>query len=162
VEAVVWSFVSSLLKDPERLRAGMDALITEELSDSRDPDREAGILDERIDECARLRAAYQDQPAAGLMTLEELATKLKELEEARALAQAELSSLSERQHRAEELVRDRDALLEFCSEPVPAALEALSPEEKAHIYRLIRLEVVPDEDDFWASGVFCTSELSCW
>jgi hypothetical protein len=73
VEAVVWSFVSGLLKDPERLRAGMDALITEELSDGRDPDREARILHERIGECARLRAAYQDQQAAGLMTLDEQA-----------------------------------------------------------------------------------------
>jgi site-specific DNA recombinase len=162
VEAAVWSFVSTLLKDPERLRAGMDALIDEELTNGRDPGRESRILHERIGECVRLRAAYQDQQAAGLMTLEELATKLKELEEAATLAQAELSGLSERQQRAEELARDRSALLEFCAESVPEALEDLSPEEKAHIYGLIRLEVVPDEDDFRASGVFCTSELSCW
>jgi hypothetical protein len=91
-----------------------------------------------------------------------LTSKLKELEEAKVLAQAELSGLSERQHRAEELVRDRDALLDFCSESVPEALEDLSSEEKAHIYGLIRLEVVPDGDNFRASGVFCTYELSCW
>ncbi len=30
VEAVIWSFVSDLLKDPERIRAGMEALIEQE------------------------------------------------------------------------------------------------------------------------------------
>ncbi len=161
-EAAVWSFVSGLLKDPERLSAGWDALISEELSDGRDPGREARVLHERVDECARLRAAYQDQQAAGLMTLDELAAKIKELEEAKALAQAELESLSARQQRADDLARDRAALLKFCSESVPQALEDLSPEGKNHVYGLVKLEVVPTDKGFRASGVFCTSELSCW
>lgn len=140
----------------------MDALISEELSDGRDPGREARVLHERIDEGTRLRAAYQDQQAAGLMTLDELATKLKELEEAKALAQAELSGLSERQQRAQDLERDREALSRLCSEVVPQALEDLTWEERAHVYRLVKLEVVPTEEGFQASGAFCTSELSCW
>jgi hypothetical protein len=163
VEPLLRDFVFGVLSDPDTIRRGLEALIERETEEVReDSTLLAETLSEKLSQNAHARRAYQDQQAAGLMTLEELATKLKELEEAATLAQAELSGLSERQQRAEELARDRSALLEFCAESVPEALEDLSPEEKAHIYGLIRLEVVPDEDDFRASGVFCTSELSCW
>ena len=39
----------------------------------------------------RLRTAYQDQQAAGLMTLEELGKKLAQLDEIRRHAEKELS-----------------------------------------------------------------------
>jgi hypothetical protein len=82
VEASVWEFVSSLLKDPERIRAGMDRLIEQERNSKRgDPEREAQAWAETIIKCVRLRNAYQDQQAAGLMTLEELGSKLKDLDE---------------------------------------------------------------------------------
>ena len=41
-----------------------------------DPEQEARVEAERRVECARLRTAYQNQQAAGLMTLEELAARL--------------------------------------------------------------------------------------
>ncbi len=73
-EADVWEFVSGALKDPERLRIGYERMIEDERKDRRgDPEQEAQLWAEKLAECARLRAAYQDQQAAGLMTLEELA-----------------------------------------------------------------------------------------
>ncbi len=48
-EATVWSFVSSLLKDPERLRAGLRRMIEEErkaLCD--DPERESKVWLDKI------------------------------------------------------------------------------------------------------------------
>jgi site-specific DNA recombinase len=79
VEAVIWSFVSDLLKDPERIRVGMNALIEQERAvGSRDLAKEAATWAEKIEECSRLRSAYQDQQAVGLMTLEELGSKLKD------------------------------------------------------------------------------------
>jgi hypothetical protein len=47
----------------------------------------------KIAECARLRSAYQDQQAAGLMTLEELDVNLAKLKETRRIAEAELAAL---------------------------------------------------------------------
>jgi hypothetical protein len=45
VEPLVWSFVSALLKDPERLAAGLEEMIEAERSSLRgDPDREAEAL----------------------------------------------------------------------------------------------------------------------
>jgi Recombinase zinc beta ribbon domain len=93
VEASVWAFASSLLKDPERIRVGMDRLIEQERNTRRgNPEREAQAWAETIAKCARLRSAYQDQQAAGLMTLEELASKLKELDETCGHAERELAA----------------------------------------------------------------------
>jgi hypothetical protein len=153
VEAVMWSFVSDLLKDPERIRAGMDALIEQERADSpRDLTKEAATWAEKIEECARLRNAYQDQQAAGLMTLEELGSKLKELDEARELAQAELDALALREQRVEDLEADRDALLRDMAEMVPEALDALSGEERHRVYLMLRIDVTPIPEGFRVSG----------
>ena len=76
MEPIVWEFVSGLLKDPERIGAGTNTLIEQELaSHSRDTSQEAAAWAKKLEECDRLRSAYQDQQAAGLMSLEELATK---------------------------------------------------------------------------------------
>jgi site-specific DNA recombinase len=94
VEPVVWSFISGLLKDPDRIAAGMEKLIEEERAARRgDPEHEARAWTEKIAECVHLRTAYQDQQAAGLMTLEELGAKLAGLEETRQHAERELAAL---------------------------------------------------------------------
>jgi site-specific DNA recombinase len=159
LEAGVWDLVSGLLKDPEKLAAGMDRLIEQEASWRADgPDRETEILLGKVSECARLRTAYQDQQAAGLMTLDELAEKLKELERAKALAQTELANLSERRRRVEELVRDKEAVLALQSEAVLRGLDDLDPEEKTEVYRLLKLEVTPTAEGMEVSGALLYSE----
>jgi DNA-binding FadR family transcriptional regulator len=97
---------------------------------------------EKAAECARLRGAYQDQQAAGLMTLAELGSKLEELESTRQMAEAEIAALAAQEERVEELERDRDALLEFYAGAVPEALDRLDGEERNRIYRMLRLEAV--------------------
>jgi site-specific DNA recombinase len=153
VEAVIWSFVSDLLKDPERIRAGMNALIEQERADSpRDLTKEAATWGEKIEECARLRNAYQDQQAAGLMTLEELGSKLRDLDETRNLAQAELDALALREQRVEDLESDRDTLVKDMAEMVPEGLDGLSGEERHRVYRMLRIEVTPIPEGFRVSG----------
>jgi site-specific DNA recombinase len=67
VESAVWEFVSGLLNDPERVRAGMETLIERErAASSRLPAQEAAAWAKKLEECARLRRAYQDQQAAVL------------------------------------------------------------------------------------------------
>ena len=53
------------------------------------------------------------------MTLEELGSMLKDLEETRELAEAELAGVTARRNRIEGLERDRDDLLGYMSEAVP-------------------------------------------
>ena len=136
-----------MLKHPGRIRAGMDRLIAQE-RDGRhsDPEREAAVWAEKAAECARLRGAYQDQQAAGLMTLAELGSKLEELESTRQMAEAEIAALAAQEERVEELERDRDALIEFYAGAVPEALDQLDGEERNRIYRMLRLEITPQED----------------
>jgi hypothetical protein len=161
LEAAVWEFVSDLLKDPKTIRAGMESLIEQEqAAGSRNPEEELAAWAGKIEECDRLRRAYQDQQAAGLMTLEELREKLGALEDARELAQAELEALADRQERVQELERDRDALLAHMSGAVPARLDNLASEERNDLYRMLRLEVTPSAGEYKVSGAFCTSERS--
>jgi hypothetical protein len=59
VEPVVWAFVSGILKDPERIRAGMEALIEQEQAISpRDADEQAAAWTKKLAECDQLRGAY--------------------------------------------------------------------------------------------------------
>lgn len=103
VESVVSEFASGPLKDPEEIEAGMDKLIHVELAArGGDPEQEARAWTRKIAGYDRLRAAYQDQLAAGYMTLDERSAKLEELEGARKLARAESTNLQTRAERVEE------------------------------------------------------------
>jgi hypothetical protein len=160
VEPAVWHFVSELLTDPEKIKAGMQRLIDDEAAIGRgDPEREAETWAEKLEECARLRRAYQQQQAAGLMTLEELGRMLKDLEETRKLAEAELASAAARRDRMETLERDRDELLGYMSPAVPEGLENLTGEERNRLYRMLRLQVTPSSEGYELKGVFCTTSL---
>ena len=158
LEARVWGFVSELLAEPEKVRAGMDRLVDRELSGlGGDPRLEARVLAERIAGCDRSRSAYQDQQAAGLMTLEELDGKLREIDRTRASARSELEALGKRRERAEELGRDRESIVESYAEMLPDALDALSGEERRRLYGMLRLEVSPTPEGLEVGGALSTS-----
>ena len=160
MEPVVWRFISSLLRDPEKIRVGMEKLIDEEQAIGRgDPEREAKAWAEKLEECARLRKAYQQQQATGLMSLEELGGMLEELEETRKLAEAELENMTTRRNRVEELEQDRDVLLAYLTSVVPVELDGLTGEERNRVYRMLRLEVRPCPKGYEVKGAFSSSEL---
>ena len=157
-ERVVWTFVSNLLREPETIRVGMERLIEEErTSKAQDPEHEAELWAQRIADCDRRRSAYQDQQAAGLMSLEELGSKLKDLDNTRRIAEQELAALKDHRRRVQDLEQDRDALLESMAEMVPEALDSLTGEEKSRAYRMLRLEVTPTTEGYDVSGALCTS-----
>jgi hypothetical protein len=131
----------------------MEALINREREAGvRHPAEEAAMWAERLEEGDRLRGAYQDQQAMGLMTLEELGSRLKGLDETRRLAEVELAGLQARENRAEELERDRDALLRSWAGAVPEALDELTGQERNNVYRMLRLEVTPTTEGFAVTG----------
>jgi len=153
-EEAIWEFISRLLKDPERIRVGMDRLIDEERAAANrgDPESTAKAWADKAAECARLRAAYQDQQAAGLMTLEELGSKLSELDEMRRHAERELSALQDHQERVEQLEADRDALIQEMAETVPDGLDGLTGDQRNKVYRMLRLEVTPTPEGYSITG----------
>ena len=158
VEAAIWEFVSRLLKDPDTIRVSMERLIEQERSAYRgDPEQVTRAWADKLAECTQLRSAYQDQQAAGLMTLDELGAKLTQLDAVRRHAESEIAALKGFQSRVEALEEDRDALIESMSEMVPEALDDLTGEERNKIYRMLRLEVTPTAEGYVVTGALRAS-----
>jgi len=148
VEPRVWGFVSELLADPERLRAGLAKMMARERKALRvDPDREAMLLANELAEVDHERGRFQDMAAEGLIEFDELRARLADLEETRKTARRELAAPEGRRQKLAELERDRDALMESYAGMVPEALKALSPEERHHAYKLLKLRVDLGADD---------------
>ena len=105
LEQLVALRVESLLQDPEAVRLKLDYAIEEVSTENPAP------WLRRIEDCDRRRAAYQDQQADGLMTREELRTKLDALAQEREFAASRLLDSSERNERAKALKATKDNLL---------------------------------------------------
>jgi Recombinase zinc beta ribbon domain len=109
VEEVIWQFTTELLTEPEQITDGLDRLIEQERSRLRgDPEVAIRELHGKLEALACRRNAYQDQQAAGYMTLDELGPKLTELEEARNAIERELEACKNRGSRIAELKAMRD------------------------------------------------------
>ncbi len=161
VEEAVWAFVSEMLCDPERVRAGVRRLAEQERVARRarlDPEKEAALWAEKISECVQKRSAYQDQQAAGLMTLSELSEKLADLEETRHYAESELALLRASEERAKEIEEDGEALVRELSTAAPEAIRLLPPEDRLGLYERLDLEVRASQGGYQVSGAFCVRE----
>lgn len=146
-EGAVWNLVAGLLSDPERVRVGLEAMIERERKAGRgDFSRDMRSWTERISECEKMRARYQELAAKGFMTLAELGLKLEEIENAKTTAEEELNTLRRRHVRLEELERDKDALMGTYSGAVPGVLDGLDPEERRRVYGMLRLRVAAGSD----------------
>jgi site-specific DNA recombinase len=155
LEPRVWEFISTMLRDPDRLREGLERMIEEEREELRgDLEREIKAWLDKVAEVDRRRSTFQDMAAEELITFEELRAKLAELGETREVAEKALEWLQGRQQRMAEIERDRDAFLKSYAEMVPEALETLTPEERHRVYRMLGLRVAAHADETLAvSGV---------
>lgn len=147
---MVWNLVSGLLRDPERVRVGLDAMIERECKALRgDPEREAKVWLDKLAEADEERRGYQRFAAKGLMT---------------DRARWNLESFSQRREKIVEPERDKDALLDSYAGMVPEALDSLAPKERHQIYKMLRLRVIAGADTkIRATGAFsdvsiCTPE----
>ncbi len=135
--------MGGLLRDPERIRAGLDRLIEEERTEAgRDPKKDAQFWSKKITESEAERRGYHRLAAKGHMTDEELTATLSELDEVRETAERELESARAREEALDRLKRDKDTLMESYAGIVREALEDLAPEERYRIYKLLRLGVL--------------------
>ena len=98
VEARVWDLVSGLLKDPEKLKAGIDAMIEAERAGMRgDPEQESKVWLEKLSEVDQERRGYLRLAAKGRISDEELDEAVAELEDTRQTAERALQALRARQ-----------------------------------------------------------------
>jgi hypothetical protein len=130
------------MQDPEKLRDDLERMIELKREGLRgDPDREAKAWLEKLSEVNRKRAAFQDMAAEGLITFDELRTKLATLEETRETSERELAVLKGRRESLQQMEREKDTVLEHYITLAPEALDSLVPEERRKLYNMLRLRV---------------------
>jgi site-specific DNA recombinase len=159
IEPQVWATVSGILTDPEQLRADLEEMIDRERESNRrgDLELEKKAWMDKLAETDRMRSGYQEQAAKGLMTIDELATRLKELEGTRVAAEKELAILRDHRAKLEHLERDKTLLLDHYSAMAPEALTSLTPEERNRVYKMLRLKVIANP----TGDVELTGDLVC-
>jgi len=160
--SAVWGLVSALLSDPERLRAGLDAMIESQRRAVRgDPEAAAKAWLDKLTALDRKRGGYLDLAAEGIMDRDELRSMLAELQETRETAERELQAIEEQRERLEQMEHNRDAVMESYAGLAPEALDALTPEERHRIYEVLRLEVsaYPDKTLEVRGALVASAEL---
>jgi hypothetical protein len=158
----LWETVSSILMHPNLLRRGLKKMIEseKELLSTR-PQEQIGRWAEQVERARIKRSRYQDQEAEGLMTREELRTKLAELDEAIGLAEGEIEKLRCHEERIRTMEEAGEELIERYAKLIPEELQNLSPAEKRRIYQTLQVSIsvpqdgeikiklpFPDEEDF--------------
>jgi hypothetical protein len=94
-------------KEPERIRVGLEQLIEEERRGMRsNPVQEQAVWLRKVAKVDQRRASFQDMVAEGLITFDELHTKLAVLEETRQLARRELDAMQDQRDRLQQLEHD--------------------------------------------------------
>jgi site-specific DNA recombinase len=147
VEAMVWEYVRDLLENPEELRADLEYMIELEREGvHRDPEHDAKMWSDKLAEVNRQRSRAQDMAIQGLLDYDELGAKLANLEETRKVAEHELVVLGNHREYIAELERDKEAVLKHYATVAPEALNSLTPEERRHIYGMLRLRAVQRPD----------------
>lgn len=149
LEEKVWRLASGFLKDPERLRTGLEEKIRREEEAAqlnRDPEKHVRFWHERISETQEKRRRYQEMAATGLIEFDELRERLSGLDEDKRLAEHEVESLRRHNERLEEMRRDKDTLLAKLVELTLEHMDNLLPEERRLIYRRLGLTVTTRED----------------
>jgi len=168
VESQIWEFVSGLLKDPKRLREGLEEMIEREREEVRgDPDRKAKAWANKLAVAVDKRSRLQDMAAEGLITFDELGAKLNALEEECERVRRTLEALEDHRARLRDLERDKHALLDHYAGLLPEALDGRAPEERHYVYKLLKLRANMHPDKMLeVSGVLredlglCESEPS--
>ena len=141
LEAAVATYVSDLLGDGDRVAAHVDAAIGREADATRNPEGSAKAWLNKLAECDRRRAAFQDQQAAGLMTLDELGDRLRTLDEEHAVAERELGRLRDTQRRIEELEANKDAVLRMFGTGLLVGIEWFPSNLRRAVYELLATRV---------------------
>jgi site-specific DNA recombinase len=147
LEERVWGVISGLLKEPERLRAGLDAMIERERRSAHsDPEAETKLWLDKLADVDRKRARYQEMAAEDLIGFDELRARVAKLEETRTVAKRELRAIEHRWERILQLEQDKETLFDNYAGMLPDALDALDTPKRHRVYKMLRVEAAIDGD----------------
>jgi len=143
VEGEVWEDLSALLKDPERLRIGIERMIEEQRAALRqDPTHEVRHWHGELEKTERMRSAYLDQQAEGIVSMSELKGKLVTLDERRTVAERELEKLTHYREHIAKLERDAEALVELYRRQAREGLDLYTPQDRHDAYKALGIKVI--------------------
>ena len=147
-ETTVWEFVSGILKDPQRIRRGLDEMLDRErASASRRPDEEEEVWLKKLYELKGQEERLLDLYLEGKLEAERYGTRVSQLKKARKTVEEELGRIRNRTSHIERLEQDRDALLNHYSRIAADHLNKLEPEERNRIYKMLNLTVLAHPND---------------
>ncbi len=148
IEAEAWAKVSALLKEPERLRVGVERMIEERRRSAfrGDLDREAQHWYGELEKVENMRSGYLDQQAEGLITMTELKGKLTALEERRFVAEREVGEIERQEERLAELERGLEELAALYREQAREGLDLYTPQDRHDAYRSLGIHVISYPD----------------
>jgi hypothetical protein len=159
-EALVWEEISSLLKEPERIRAGVARMLEDERRG--DPEHEMRVWAKRLAEVDAKRSRYQEMAAEGLIDFDELRAKLGALEAERKTAARELEAVRGQAERLASLKLETEALIEAYSSKAHAGLDLYTPQDRFDAYKALGLKVMahPDGTTELTGGPMCSNSGS--
>jgi DNA repair exonuclease SbcCD ATPase subunit len=111
---------------------------------------------EKLSELEVQEERLLDLYLANNLEMDRYEKRLAQIKQSRKTVEEELARIAGRAARVDQLERDRDTVLNNYSRIVPEQLDALEPEERNRIYKLLDLTVLAQEDDSlelkWALG----------
>ena len=159
VEAEAWEKVSSLLKEPERLRVGVARML--EARRRGNPESKMRLWAKRLADVDAKRSRYQDMAAEGLIDFDELRAKLDALETDRKTAARELEAARSHAEQLASLKLETEALIEVYSHRAREGLDLYTPQDRHDAYRALGLKATayPDGTVEYAlySGPICSN-----
>jgi hypothetical protein len=156
-EALVWGFVSGVLKDPTRLELGLNRMIEQEKAlRSRGSGDDSETWLKKLAELEVQEERLLDLYLEGKLEMDRYEKRLAQIKQSRKTAKEELARIAGRAARVDQLERDRDTVLNNYSRIVPQQLNALEPVERNRIYKMLDLTVLAHENGSlelkWALG----------
>jgi Recombinase zinc beta ribbon domain len=147
IEAEAWAKLSELLKDPERLRIGVDRMMEERKGALReDPAHVSKHWRGELEKIERMRSGYLDQQAEGLITMAELKGKLAALDERRSVAERELEGIAHHQEYLAELERGFEELAALYREQAREGLDLYTPQDRHDAYKSLGIHFIAHPD----------------
>ena len=140
LEDKIWHEVSGVLKDPGRLREGLERMIERERG-KQDPAEDRGRLARLLDEIEGKRARFQHLYAEGVIGIDDLRARLSELDATHSQAARRMDELEAHRKRLKTLEHDKEAVLASYAALTRKRLEELSPEDRNGLYRRLNLSV---------------------
>jgi site-specific DNA recombinase len=140
LEDKIWHEVSGVLKDPGRLREGLERMIERERG-KQEPAEDMGRLARLMDEIERKRARFQHLYAEGVIGMDDLRARLSELDAIHSQTARRMDELEAHRKRLKTLEHDKEEVLASYAALTRKRLEELSPEDRNGVYRRLNLSV---------------------